>query len=234
MKKIFILLIVITSLISITIFVIQNAQISLKTPTVAPPSVPPEEFRISIKATPISAFGVSLLVETNIPLPVEVMASLSMKGQKPKDIYIGVSKRITLNSMKQKIEIDGKNENLPSGEYIAEVTFYPAWGAENGAKEARQIKEAVTGQADVMLTGSGASKDQADDQNIKQKWIMFNIYMGVPWNEEMFVSKLGNFSKLESKLKSYDAYYFKKADMTIFVDRQKKAVSFWRMGQAIE
>ena len=38
------------------------------------------DYSISVQATPISAYVVSLVVTTNIPPPVEVMAGVSAKG----------------------------------------------------------------------------------------------------------------------------------------------------------
>jgi len=81
------------------------------------------------------------------------------------------------------VTIDGRNEGLPTGEYVAEVTFYPRWGAKKGPSEAKRIDEEISGQADVSLTGSGASKTQTDEQNIAQKWVMLNVNIGVLWNE---------------------------------------------------
>ena len=42
---------------------------------------PTENYDISVAATAISAYEVSLNITTNIPLPVEVMASVSIKDQ---------------------------------------------------------------------------------------------------------------------------------------------------------
>lgn len=56
-------------------------------------NVTPIDYFISVQSMPISAYVVSLDVVTNIPLPVEVMASVSVKGQAPTDIYIGVGKK---------------------------------------------------------------------------------------------------------------------------------------------
>ena len=193
---------------------------------------PTENYDISVATTAISAYEVSLNITTNIPLPVEVMASVSIKDQNPQDTYIGVSQRVTLTTPEQTVTIDGRNEGFPTGEYVAEVTFYPRWGAKKGPSEAKRIDEEISGQADVSLTGSGASKTQTDEQNIAQKWVMLNVNIGMLWNENQFVEKLGPFSKTDSELNHHDAYYFEKADMTIIVSRIKNTVATWRMGRA--
>jgi len=142
----------------IAVSVARNDPTPPKPATVAVGPVASEDFKISIEATPISQYEVSLNVKTNIPLPIEVMASVSIKGQNPKDTYIGVSQRVKLTSAEQTVKLNGKSENLPSGEYLAEVTFYPKWGAKNGSAAAKRINAEIIGQADVTLSGSGASK----------------------------------------------------------------------------
>ncbi|WP_417677593.1 hypothetical protein [Pseudodonghicola sp.] len=191
-----------------------------------------EAYEISVEATAISAYKVLLKVQTTIPLPVDVMASVSIKDQKPTDTYIGASRRVTLNTPEQIIEIDGSSENLPRGAYFAEVTFYPRWGAESGPAAAKKIKEEISGQDSVALAGSGASKDDTDRKNDSQKWVMLNVEIGTPWNENLFVSKLGRFTKSAADLNLHDAYYFPDTDMTIIVSRIKGTVAIWRMGRA--
>ena len=192
----------------------------------------PTNFEISVEASTISAYAVALTIRTNIPLPIEVMASASIKGQNPTDTYIGVSKRVKLISPEQTVTLDGESENLPAGEYIAEVTFYPRWGAENGPAEAMEINEEIEGNIDFRLTGSGESKSQADQRNVDQMWVMENVIIGTLWNENQFIERLGQFSKSEAALNFHDAYYFPRADMTIIVNRLKNSVSIWRTGQA--
>ena len=63
---------------------------------------------------------------------------------------------------------------------------------------------------------------------------MLNVNIGVLWNENQFVEKLGPFSKTDSELNHHDAYYFEKADMTIIVSRIKNTVATWRMGPGNE
>ena len=192
------------------------------------------DYSISVQATPISAYVVSLVVTTNIPLPVEVMAGVSAKGQAPTDTFIGVSKRVMLTSPEQTIEIDGTSENLPSGEYTAAVTFYPRWGAENGTEQAKAITQEIIGAVDVTLSGSGESKGQVDQRNIAQRWVMENVSIGTDWNESQFVQRMGQFEKSASTLNLHDAFFFPDTDMTIIVSRVKNTVATWRMGRAAQ
>lgn len=231
MKKSIVLFAAVT-IIAALVFTFGNKdETGAETAAVAPtPQV--EAYAITVEATAISAYKVSLKVQTTIPLPVEVMASVSIKDQKPTDTYIGASKKVKLSSPEQVIEIDGSTEELPSGDYIAEVTFYPRWGAESGPAAAKEIKEEISGQDSVVLAGSGASKEDADKRNEAQKWVMWNVEIGTPWNEKIFVSKLGSFIKSTADLNLHDAYYFPTADMTIIVSRIKGTVAIWRMGRA--
>tara|TARA_R110002074_G_scaffold364682_1_gene538196 strand:- start:423 stop:1250 length:828 start_codon:yes stop_codon:yes gene_type:complete len=211
--------------------------------TVAVASAASEGFKISVKAKPVSAYEVEVKIKTNIPLPVEVMASVSIKGQNPQDIYIGTSKTIKLSAPEQTVILDGKDENLPAGEYYVEVAFYPEWGADDGPTEAKRINSEIIGQADVSLTGSGESKAQTDAKNDAKydasEWAMENAGIGAPWNEDQFVAKLGPFKKSASELNLtaapgflFDAYYFEYVDMTIIVSRATKKVVIWRDGLA--
>lgn len=197
-------------------------------------NVGPTDYFIAVQATPVSAYVVSLVVTTNIPLPVEVMAGVSAKDQAPTDTFIGVSERITLTSPEQTIELDGRSENLPSGDYIADVTFYPLWGAENGTEQAKTIQQEIIGAVDVTLGGSGESRDQADQRNVAQKWVMENVSVGTVWNENQFVQRMGEFEKSASTLNHHDAFFFPETDMTIIVSRVKNTVATWRLGEATQ
>lgn len=210
---------------------------------VAVASAASEGFKISVKAKPVSAYEVEVKIKTNIPLPVEVMASVSIKGQNPQDIYIGTSKKIKLSAPEQTVILDGRDENLPAGEYSVEVAFYPEWGAEIGSIEAKRINSEIIGQADVTLTGSGESKAQTDAKNDAKynarEWAMQNAGIGTPWNEDQFVAKIGPFKKSASELNLtaapgflFDAYYFEYVDMTIIVSRATNKVVIWRDGLA--
>ena len=194
----------------------------------------PIDYSISVQATPTSAYVVSLVVTTNIPLPVEVMAGVSARGQAPTDTFIGLSERVTLTSPEQVIEIDGTSENLPSGEYTADVTFYPRWGAENGSEQAKAITQEIIGAVDITLSGSGESRGQVDQRNTAQRWVMENVSIGTDWNESQFVQRLGQFEKSASTLNLHDAFFFPDTDMTIIVSRVKNTVAMWRMGRAAQ
>ena len=205
-----------------------------KLPTTTPIEEASEEYTISVSAKPVSAYGVEFTVKTNIPLPVEVMAGMSLKGQKPDDIYIGYSKRVKLASSEQTFVIDASSQKkkLPSGDYVAEVTFYPGWGAKNGNPKASIIKQQISDSVEVRLKGSGESSSDAGERNKLQMWVMENVIVGTVWNEPDFVRRLGAYERIKADRNLHEGFYFPKADMTILVNTYKGTVSTWCMGRA--
>ena len=205
-----------------------------KLPTATPIKEDSEEYTISVSAKPVSAFGVEFTVKSNIPLPVEVMAGISLKGQKPDDSYIGYSERIKLAATEQKFVIDASSqkEKLPSGEYVAEVTFYPRWGAKNGNQKASIIKQEISDAVGLRLKGSGESSSDAIERNKSQMWVMENFTVGTIWNERDFVRRLGKYERIKADRNLHEGFYFPKADMTILVNTYKGTVLTWRMGRA--
>lgn len=208
-----------------------NAIVELQPPVAAKVETPLEGYFIAVSAVPKSKFIVEISVETNIPLPVEVMAGVSIKDQKPTDTFIGKSSRVYLTKPSQTIRINGQSENLPAGDYDVEVTFYSRWGAENGSKDAAKIDRDIEGVTSVTLGGSGETKATTDSRNIAQKWVMENVVIGTAWDESQFAKQLGEFQKSQASLNLHDAYYFPDADMTLIVSQVKNSVTIWRMGK---
>lgn len=196
------------------------------------------DYGISISATAMTDSSVKLSINTNIPLPVRVAVSISLKGQKPKDIYIGLSEFVTLRTAEQTFVINTSSEKLPTGDYIAEVTFYPLWGAKNGNPEAQIIKEEISDSAELHLIGTGESVNNAKLRDELQVWVMNNVFPGITsgtkWEQKFFVSKLGSFEKINAENRLQDAYYFPNADMTIIVYSVTGTVAAWRMGRAAQ
>jgi len=191
-----------------------------------------QECTLLIHAKSTSEYTVEFTVKTNIPLPVNVMAGISLKNQKPDDIYIGYSKKIKLTSPKQTFIIDASSKKLPSGDYMAEVTFFPRWGAKKGNPKASNIKQQISDSVELRLKGSGESSSDVDQRNKLQKWVMENVIIGTIWNKRTFVKQLGSYERIKADRNLHEAYYFPEADMTIIVNIYKGTVSVWRMGRA--
>lgn len=192
-----------------------------------------DDYRIELQATPATDTAVDLTITTNIPLPIEVMASVNLSGQAPEDIAIGYSERVTLTAPTTSIRIETANgrEPLPAGDYDAEVAFYPRWGAEDNPGALRAGEQ--RGAARVNLAGSGQSSAAADLENRRQAWVMDNVFVHTPWDEDQFVRELGPYERARSELNNHDAYYFPGADMTIFVNRTRQDVGIWRIGREV-
>jgi hypothetical protein len=193
----------------------------------------PANPQLMLEAEPVSSNQVRFTIRTNLPLPVEVMAAVSLANQKPEDTYIGHDERATLAEPTTVFILDASKANkpLPKGRYEAEVSFYPRWGAEQSpaARGAPQLRAVQT----VTLRGSGISRAEAELRNERQKWVMGNVNMNSPWDEGAYVARLGPYEKSPADLsRLHDAYYFPGADMTLIVNRLRGEVTIWRMGRA--
>ncbi|MCD1589814.1 hypothetical protein K7H13_03430 [Qipengyuania citrea] len=196
----------------------------------------PATAQLSVEAVPQGDTQVRFAVTTNLPTPVEVMAGVALAGQKPDDVFIGHTERVTLDGPRTEFVVDtsAAREPLPSGEYDAEVSFYPRWGAENGNPAAKSAPE-LEATDRITLGGSGENRADAERRNELQRWVMGNIGMNVPWNRENFEARLGQARKGPSTMSHlHDAYYFPDADMTFLVNRLKNEVTIWRMGDVTE
>ncbi|PKP99343.1 MAG: hypothetical protein CVT76_00495 [Alphaproteobacteria bacterium HGW-Alphaproteobacteria-15] len=191
---------------------------------------------LSVTAENLDQNRVQFEVQTTIPLPVEMMASVSLKGQKPNDVFIGHSERVTVDEDKLNFIIDTSNSKdpLPAGEYEAELSFYPRWGAKNGNEAANSVPE-LHAKADIKLEASGTNRANAERKNELQRWVMNNLAMNEPWNRKSFEKRLGPSQKGSSTMSHlHDAYYFPNADVTLLVNRLKNEVTVWRMGNVTE
>lgn len=189
---------------------------------------------IDLQATVKDENTVKLLVETNIPLPFEVMASIDLKNQNPDDTYIGASKRIKIETSPFTFDLDISEEKLPSGDYEAVVTFYPMWGADNGNELSKEIESKVECVYSISLSSSYGTVEERMGKDKKQLWIMNNVIVNTPWDNDKFINELGEYQELEVTNRNPEiikSYYFSEADMTIFVSKPKKAVVTWREGK---
>ncbi|MGI8704633.1 MAG: hypothetical protein ACR2JJ_02360 [Sphingomicrobium sp.] len=173
-------------------------------------------------------------MNTNIPLPIEVMAGVSLTGQEDEDTYIGTDKRITLEKPTTEFDLPTVNvhrERLPEGEYVAEVSFYPRWGVKNEA--AKGVPETHGASSTFQLANKSLSADDAKRRLEQQRWVMENVVSRTPWDEAAFVAKLGEYQKSPATLsRLHDAYYFAGPDMTLIVNRLRGEVTVWRKGRA--
>ena len=198
----------------------------------AQPSLPADP-QIALRAEPVSSNEVRFVVTTNLPLPVEVMASVSLADQRPEATWIGHQQRVTLSRPTTTfvLHTSAAQRPLPRGSYEAEISFYPRWGAAgNSAAAAAPELHAVE---TVTLRGSGMARADAELRNERQRWVMEHVVMHTPWDEPSFVARLGRYEKSQAELSHlHDAYYFPGADMTLIVNRLLGEVTIWRIGRA--
>lgn len=195
-----------------------------------------EEAEIAIETNVLDEGRVSFQIETTIPVPVEVMVGVSLKGQAPDDVYIGYSERLRVEQASTLFVLDTRlaKDPLPDGEYEAEVTFYPRWGAKNGNPAAESLPE-LRAKSDITFSGTGIDRSSAERKNELQKWVMLNLEMNMSWNRTTFEEKLGKSVKGPSTMSHlHDAYYFPEADVTLLVNRLKNEMTIWRLGDVTE
>lgn len=191
-------------------------------------------FGIKVYAEPKNSEIVQFKVETDIPLPIEVIASVDLKAQKPKDTYIGTSKKVKIVKSPFVFALDISKDELPSGEYDAVVTFYPKWGAEAGNTLPKRLESELKGSYAISLKSMYGSAQDRKGKDTKQLWVMSNVHTGMTWDKKKFVSKLGEYKEIEIKNRNpkiIKVYYFNQAEMTVFVNKLKNKVVTWRKGQ---
>ncbi len=207
----------------------------------------PTAYHITISNVREAAGVVRGTITTNIPLPVDVMAAVSLHGQRPNDTYIGNDATIHVTNSSQEFEVstrrgggvysvDRPQPGLPRGQYDVEVTFYPRWGAEHGPPAARQIHREITASVQIALTGNGQSSAGADARNRAQLWLMNNIEYGHRFDILELQRHLGpgNAFRITGDRLNPNVvvgYYFPNADVTVFMSNQLNEVLSWRIGR---
>jgi hypothetical protein len=216
------------------------SQVACSPAPTAPPAKPEEapasrKSEIDFQATALPDRKVQFVITTNIPTPVQVMASINLAGQKDDDIWIGHSDKVTLTGPTTTFVLDTSvaQRELPDADYEAEVSYYARWGAEgNPAAEGYpDVKATKT----LKLGGGGLTRTAAVRRAELQQWVMLNVIMHTPWDREGFKEKLGRSEKSPSTMSHlHDAYYYPDADMTLLVNRLLGEVTTWRKGRVSE
>lgn len=191
-----------------------------------------KDYSIKVIPTLIKENVVQLEIITTIPGIIDVMAGVKLANQKPTDVFIGHTERVTIKNGKATV-IVGENKNLPKGSYIAEVNLYPGWGLKNSKAKATGINKKITATASITLGGS-ISLSAQKKKNSGQVWVMENVWTGTKWDINFWIKKFGNPEQI--KVTKYNpniikAYYFKTIDMTIIVNDYKKKIDTYRIGK---
>jgi hypothetical protein len=193
-----------------------------------------QEYRFDLTATSIEPNHVQFHVKTNIPLPIEVMAGYELSGLKPTDSFIGYTKKIVLSQNPSTFVLDSEKDELPTGDYIAQVTFYPLWGANIGSDEAKAIKKKIQSSTPFKFIGVDRdAKIMLEDRN-KLLWFADNISSSSPWNAEQFIENLGNYEELTVSNRNpaiIKAFYFESVRKTIFIYANSNKIAKWTDGK---
>lgn len=195
----------------------------------------PDSAALDLEAMATGNTQVEFTVTTNIPLPVEAMASVSLADQAGDEVYIGFDKRVTLDKPETVFTLTGDDaKKLPAGDYIAEISYYQRWGSENGNAGAAGVSD-MEAQVPLKLKGFGGgavSAEAAKQKDEMQRWVMGNLGMNEDWDPARFEARLGPSRKGPSTLsKLHDAYYYPQADVTLIVNRVRNEMTIWRLGE---
>jgi len=192
------------------------------------------EYMIDVKVEELGPTKVKFTTSTNLPLPVQVMAGISLQGQKPDDTWVGFNQKVKLKNKDQTFTLNFSKKPLPAGSFDAEVTFYPRWGAKNGNPIAAKIGSNIEGVSMIHLAGDGQNAEDRMARDKMQLWIMENVNPATPYIESRMRAQLGRSEPVEvirMNPNIIKGHYFPKADMTIYVNVLKNEYVTFRKGR---
>jgi hypothetical protein len=176
----------------------------------------------------------TVAIQTNIPGTIKVSVSLTVAGQKDDEVYIGTSVDAEVVNGSGSAILDVSM--LPSGNYTLETAFYPFWGFSDEISQASGIRDDIhtVARKPVILKNGHLS---ATDEKAKlqgQLWVMEHVNSSLTWNEGFWRSKFGNFDEVtvDSQLSTVKGYYFRRIDMTIFVNSNTQKTMWYSKGKA--
>ncbi len=193
-----------------------------------------EEYMIDVKVEELGPTKVRFTTSTNLPLPVQVMAGVSLQGQNPDDTWIGFNERVTLKNKDQTFTLSFPQKPLPKGQFDAEVAFYPRWGAKDGNPVAAKIGSNIEGASEINLSGDGQNAEDRMARNKMQLWIMENVNPATPYVDSEMRAQLGSSEPVavtRMNPKIIKGHYFPKANMTIYVNVLKSEYVTFRKGR---
>jgi len=190
---------------------------------------------LEIVAVEETAAGVTIVIETDMATPFEVMAGLGLAGQADDDICICSNERFTVRSASQSLTIkpEMRGRKLPTGTYDAEVDFYPRWGAANSPDTTKAIAKQISASRRFELKGSGESASKAAARENNQLWVMQNTAMGDAFNLAKFEKRLGRSvaTTVTNRNGIIIAHYFPASDITLFENTLKGELVTWKLGR---
>ncbi len=191
-------------------------------------------YSVGVEAAVLDDGHVRIKATTNIPGTVEVMAVLALSGQDPEDTFVGTDERLTLRDGAGEIVLD--TSTLPTGNYDAEVNFYPRWGLVDDRSKQSGANAELQARAPIAIVGSGEPVADVIARDAAQQWVMDNVEMGRKWNPDEW-KRFGepeNVALTRHNPAVVKGYYYPSIDMTILVNTLKGEVKVWRLGRATE
>ncbi len=112
-------------------------------------------YLITIDACEIDPAHIALIIETNLPLPVEVVAGVNLVEMAPGEIYIGHAEQIRLEAKQtvHKLDLTLVQPPLRAGDYEARVAFFKRAEATDTNPDAAAAPE-IWAVAPISLTGT--------------------------------------------------------------------------------
>lgn len=199
------------------------------------PKISKEDLKLTIDAENQENNSVKINISSNVPGTIEVSVSLDLANQKDDDPYVGDSKKVVISNKTASVILNDKGD-LPSGKYNASVTLYPLWGYKDELSQKYKLDKELSTSKAVTVKGKESAKSYLFKKS-SQKWVMENVISGYKWKNAFWTRKFGSYEEIQvTKLnpKIIKGYYFKKIDMTIFVNILKNEVSLYREGKVSE
>ncbi|MBX7501705.1 hypothetical protein K3181_09645 [Qipengyuania sp. YG27] len=191
-------------------------------------------YEIIMSATPISDTQIQFIVSTNAPLPIEIMADVTLAGQLDHETWIGEQRKVTLDEQSTSFVLDTtlNGKSLPTGEYEAEVSYYARWGAARNPRASNVPDMSAT--QSITLGGSGETAEHAKAQARMQRWVLGEMDLNRVWSDAELQARLGRFESYDSPNAVRSViYYFPDADVSLFIDPTRGKILTYELGRAL-
>jgi len=123
-----------------------------------------DDYVITVTACEIDPSSVAMTIETNLPVPVDVIVGLNIAELPPKTIYIGHAEQVRLNAAQtvHLMDLSKLYPPLPGGSYDARVAFHAFAPRDDGTIPVRgDVDIDVWAMTDVTLSGAEPTANDA-------------------------------------------------------------------------
>lgn len=190
-----------------------------------------KEYKIDIQAENVENNSVKITAASNIPGTIEVFGGVNLASQGPDDIVIGTNEKFFITDGIGQITIDVSN--LPTGNYNADIVFYPRWGFTDDVSKSTGIDHEIAVTEQISFKGSGESAESVIVKEEGQKWVMFNVDGSSSLDLDEWSNRLGPWEIFPATTMNPNIiknYYFKAIDLTIVGNVETGEVVTWKLG----